>query len=372
MKQTIIPMKMDAKLVLSMRGDLYLEGVPTPQFTSVVESADTFRMKEENGIFYVRCDSDCKIMVPEAASVTVEKVDGDANVRNMRNRVIVGKIGGDFNLQDTPTASIESVGGDCALRGVSGMVEIARVGADLAIEQASQMLVSNVGGDLSAEDVSGKVETKVGGDVELSLINPNIQPVRISAGGDIEIMVPEGANASLNCTAGGDISIQTRDNQAEFEGIARDIILGQGGSTIELRAGGDISISDHQPIRFKFDNVFNHFDTNWDKFSTDLEKKISEGLKIAYRSSEKAAKQAERAGRIAQENIDRYVNKMEEKGIFNRGGSASFTFEKPTPPGASEKPKVSEDERMMILKMLSEKKITVEEAEKLLKALEGR
>jgi hypothetical protein len=33
--------------------------------------------------------------------------------------------------------------------------------------------------------------------------------------------------------------------------------------------------------------------------------------------------------------------------------------------------KVSEDERLMILKMLQEKRITAEEAEKLLEALEG-
>ena len=374
MKQTIIPMKMDAKVVISVRDDLYLEGVPQAQFTSVVDIADSFRMKEDNGIFYVRSESECKILLPETASVTIEKVDGDANVRNMKNRVIVGKIGGDFSLQTTPAASIESVGGDCALRNVGGMVEIARVGGDLDIEQASQMLVSTVGGDLSAEKVTGKVETKVGGDVKLSLTDPNVSPVKISAGGDIEIVVPKGANAKLDFKAGGDISIQTSDNQAEFERFAKDIILGLGGSTIELTAGGDISISDTEPIKFEFDNVFNQFDMDWDRISSDIEKKITEGLRVASRSSEYAARQAERAGRNAQASIDRVVEKLEEKGIFRHGpgSSAGFIFEKPAPPEPAAKPKVSEDERMLILKMLSEKKITVEEAEKLLKALEGQ
>jgi len=372
MKQTIIPMKLDAKVVLSMRRDLYLEGVPQAQFTSVVDAADTFRMKEDNGIFYVRAESDCKILLPESASVTIEKVDGDANVRNLKNRIIVGKIGGDFNLQSTSAASIESVGGDCALRQVGGMVEIARVGGDLVIEQAAQMLVTTVGGDLSAENVSGKVETKVGGDVEMSLVDPNIQPVRVAAGGDIEIVVPAGANARLDFAAGGDISIQTKDNQAEFERIAKDIVLGEGGSTIELRAGGDISITDREPIEFGFDRVFNRFDTDWDKFSNEIEKKIMEGLKTARRSTEYAARQAEMAGHTAQAHIDRVMEKLENKGVLKRGGSyAGFTFERPVPPQSPEKTKVSEDERMLILKMLAEKKISVEEAEKLLKALEG-
>jgi hypothetical protein len=40
-------------------------------------------------------------------------------------------------------------------------------------------------------------------------------------------------------------------------------------------------------------------------------------------------------------------------------------------PPVAEKRGVSENERILVLKMLSEKKISVEEAEKLLKALEG-
>ncbi len=372
MKQTIIPMKMDAKVVLSMRGDLYLEGVSQPQFTSVVESADTFRMREDNGIFYVRSESDCKIMLPETASVTIEKVDGDGNVHNMKRRVIVGRIGGDFNLQAAAGASLEAVGGDCAMRGVTGMVEIARVGGDLVIEQSMQMLVSNVGGDLSAEGMQGKFESKVGGDVELSLIDPNLSPINIVAGGDIQIVIPPAANARLYLIAGGDISIQTQDNQAEFERIAKDIILGQGGNTLDLKAGGDISITDKEPFKFRFDKVFDDFDHDWNDFSREIELKISQGLKKAARSSEYAAQHAEKVSQAAQAKMDQVVRKLEEKGVFSPSGSkyGGFTFERPAPV-APQKPKISEDERMIILKMLSEKKITVEEAEKLLKALEG-
>jgi hypothetical protein len=42
----------------------------------------------------------------------------------------------------------------------------------------------------------------------------------------------------------------------------------------------------------------------------------------------------------------------------------------PTPPSSPSEP-VSEDERMAILKMLAEKKISAEQAEQLLNALEG-
>ena len=364
---------MDTKVVITVRADLYLEGAPEAQFTAVVSEGDTFRMKEENGIFYVRADSDIKIRLPETASVTIEKVDGDANVHDLKSRVIVGKIGGDFNLQGTAGASIESVGSDCALREVSGMVEIARVGGDLVIEQSAQTLVGNVGGDLEVASVSGKFDSKVGGDVELKLTDPAIAPIRIFAGGDIQVVVPGDANARLVLLAGGEITIDTRDNQAEFERVARDIILGQGGNTLELKAGGDIAISDKEILHFHFNKVFNAFDQDWEKFSDNIEQKIAEGMKRAFQSTENATLQAEKASRKAQDKVVEVMQRLEKKGIFNDRGDkfTGFSFERPAEPQAPEKPKVSENERMIILKMLAEKKITIEEAENLLKALEG-
>lgn len=373
MKQTIIPMKKDTRVVLSTRDDLYLEGVPEAQFTAVVSDADSFRMKEENGVFYVRSDSECKIRLPDTASVTIEKVDGDADVREMKNRLIVGKVGGDFSLYSVESASIESVGGDCALRELKGMVEIARVGGDLLIEQSSQTLVGNVGGDLEVNTVSGKFESKVGGDVEINLIDPNLAPMRITAGGDIQLVVPAEANGQLVLTAGGDITIQTHDNQAEFEQVARDIILGQGGAIIEMKAGGDIDISDKETIHFRFGKVFNNFDNNWNKFSGDIEKRISQSMAQAMRSVDTANRRAEEATQRAQGRIDEAMQRMQQKGIYPDRGSkfTGFPFEKPSEPPTSEKRGASENERMLILRMLAEKKITVEEAEKLLKALEG-
>lgn len=373
MKQTTIPMRKDAKVVLTMKDDLFLEGTPDAQFTAVVADGDTFRMKEENGVFYVRCESECKIRLPDTAAVTVERVDGDADARDLKNRVIVGKIGGDFNLQSGESASVESVGGDCALREMTGTVEIARVGGDLLIEQSSQTLVGNVGGDLEVSTVNGKFESKVGGDVALKLTDPSLAPVRISAGGDIQMVVPSNANAQLMLAAGGEISIQTGDNQAEFEGVANNIILGEGGSTIDLRAGGDISITDQEVIHFGFAKAFGHFDNNWDQFANNIEKRVSQGIAQAMRSADSTVRQAEIASQKAQGKIDHAMQKLQEKGVFSEHGKkfTGFTFEKPAEPPVVEKRGVSENERMIILRMLSEKKITVEEAEKLLKALEG-
>jgi hypothetical protein len=256
---------------------------------------------------------------------------------------------------------------------MSGMGEIAPVGGDLLIPQASQTLVGNVGGDLEVDAIGGKFESKVGGDVELKLTDPRLAPIRITAGGDIRVMLPSDANAQLSLMAGGDVSIHMRDNQGEFEHEVRDIVLGEGGALVDLKAGGDIEITDKEIISFNFGDAFNTFDHNWDQFSEEIEKRVSRAVSQTMRSADMAARQAEKATQRAQDRIKESLEKIQGR-VNSSGRGSRFTnvsFENPAEPVKAEKNVISEDERMLVLKMLAEKKISVEEAEKLLKALGG-
>lgn len=372
MKQTIIPMKSDAKVVLSIGGDLYLEGIDQPTFIAVVDDGDSFRMKEETGLIYVRSNSDCKISIPESVNTTIERVNGDCNVQNLKNRIVVGRIDGDLNIRSIGGASIENVGGDCVVKDVSGNIEIARVGGDLVVDQSSQLLVSNVGGDLDAENVTGKVDSNVGGDVELWIKINDIPEMNLKAGGDIHLMVPEGANALLDLSAGGDIDLETVDQKGEFENELKNLALGQGGALVRLRAGGDICVSDSSSERPDFGKIFINFDTDWSKFARDIESRVKKSMDKALHAADYSTRRAEDLSHTAQEKVDHAMRKMEERGIFNERDRKypGFSFENRSTASEVKQP-VSEEERMLILKMLQDKKITVEEAEKLLKALEG-
>lgn len=373
MKQTIIPMKMDTKIVLNIGGDLYLEGFDQSTFIAVVDDGDTFRMKEENNMVYVRSNSDCKITVPDSVIATIERVNGDCSARNLKNRMVIGRIDGDLSLRSIGGASIENVGGDCVIKDLNNNLEIARVGGDLVIDQSGQLLVSNVGGDLDADNIVGKVESNVGGDVDLRIKIQNIPEINLRAGGDIHLLVPEGANAILDLSAGGEISIQTVDQKGDFENSIKDLALGSGGASVRLRAGGDIRVSDQAAGAPDFGKVFSEFDSDWNDFAHDIEYRVKKSMEKAMLASNYAARRAEDLSRAAQEKLDRAMRKLDERGIFSERDRkyTGFSFEKRPSSPAAPKPGVSEEERMLILKMLQDKKITVEEAEKLLKALEG-
>jgi sRNA-binding protein len=94
----------------------------------------------------------------------------------------------------------------------------------------------------------------------------------------------------------------------------------------------------------------------------------------ARQSNQQASARVQEKMRQAQAKLEQKLaaaqRKAEAKSGRRPSEKVSFSFGgQPFP--APEKPAASEEERLLILKMLEEKKITIEEAEMLLNALEG-
>jgi hypothetical protein len=110
-------------------------------------------------------------------------------------------------------------------------------------------------------------------------------------------------------------------------------------------------------------------------------------MQQARESSERATAKAQEKMRRAQEKLERKLEaarrreEMHAQAAERRAqsrGRKSWSFEWPSaptpprPPAPPEPAQVSDEERLMILRMLEQKKITLEEAEQLLAALEGK
>jgi hypothetical protein len=115
-------------------------------------------------------------------------------------------------------------------------------------------------------------------------------------------------------------------------------------------------------------------ENHWKNFGIEIEQKIKESLEQAVESMSKATQMAGFGGKLAQEKMEQALHRLETRGI-NAGRKRKvigFTIGDNHPFGPV-KPAVvvpSDEERMLVLRMLQENKISVEEAEKLLNALE--
>jgi hypothetical protein len=363
-------MKSDAKLVVRTSSDLFIEGSDQAQLVATVDDSYSFRMKDENGTIYLYAESDTKLEVPTTASLVLERVSGDASLLNFQGKVEVQKIGGDFHFQGLNGIAVETVGGDCIFKEITGPVEIKRVGGDLDGFKMTDVHAYGVGGDIELSSVKGKAVVTAGGDVHLQLTGDPIIETKVTAGGDIYLGVIETANATLVMVSHGEeITVHACGQQLDVEAQTYTLPLGQGGVEINLNAGGDIRVREGKEAMGEFSFVIDDINASWQDFGREIEEKIRRSMKGVNHQLRHASWEASNAMHKAAEQMDQFSRNY-QSGHDSRVVGFGFDAKEPESP-AKEKSGASDEERMLVLKMLQEKKITVEEAEKLLQALEG-
>jgi len=372
MKQTTIPLKPDARVTVKGSADLSVEGNDEQTLMVIVERGDYLKMWDENGIVRISAFSDCRLLLPNNVPVTVERTGGDCFIRNFSNRVVVGKIGHDLRMDAIGGASVESVGRNCQILNSSGAVEIARVGDTLTTDNIQSILAGSVGDDARLHGVSGRVEVKAGGDIKIQVQQDNKVPaIRAVAGSDIELYLPQNAACQLQLVSGGeDIYVHAAGQHVESSEHDLDLPLGNGGETVYLKSGDEIRVSDQGAPDWPKD-VYNWGD-QWKDFGLDIARRIEEGIRIAGDSVDYAVRKAGKASRKAERQVRHAMRGWDEWGY--RPGHhvrvVGFPPEDEAPTEAAPRSETTDQERMLVLKMLQEKKITVEEAEKLLNALD--
>ncbi|MCZ2123209.1 MAG: hypothetical protein LC108_13195, partial [Anaerolineales bacterium] len=235
-----------------------------------------------------------------------------------------------------------------------------------------------VADDLVLRDVRGNVSANVSEDVVFYL---NPQPEKrytINAGEDILLVMPAQANATLTMTA-DEISLDWKGSQLEEDATSAVVTLGNGSAKVTLSAGCDIRVSsqlDAGESAGDFGN-FAGMGMDWsDNDWSDMGARISRQVAQATKRAAEAGRRAEEAGRRAAERVQEAQKRVDDR--INRKiniGIGRWNWDvaskgAPAQPASPASP-VSDEERLAVLKMLQEKRISAEDADKLLAALEG-
>ncbi len=320
----------------------------------------------------LECDGDLVLSLPRRLALDIGSIGGDADLRNLAGGVTVGEVEGDLSLRLVRAATIGAVHGDLEAR-ESGPLTVDVVHADLNVKGGNgDLLVRSVNGDVSLQEihgnvnlgsvaddlyvreVSGNLQARVEEDAVLHLRPAPGQVIEVSAESDILLHLSPQTSAHLTLTAG-----RAEDIRVEMPGVPkrdgsnpRTVTLGSGEATIVLKAEGDVMVTSREAgWGGAAEDDFSGNRADWD----DL------GRQIRHRVEEKIR----RAGRQAGEAVRRGG-----RGFWFRWGSSSSVLPSSRPGARSPEP-VSDEERLFILRMLQEKKITAEEAATLLAALEG-
>jgi hypothetical protein len=436
MERQFVTTSASPKVVLEIHASLRLKGWDELQVAAKTDSEDNLSIEQQDDTVHVRCSSDCKVSVPRQATVTIEAVDSNATIKGLEGEFTIQEASSNLVIHGVGPANIQTVHGDLSVKNVSGDIKIASVDGNItARDIQGDFIVSDiVRGNLTLSDVSGNASAKVNGNATLNFDPAPGEEYDFTADGNLLCNLPSDASVAVNIIRASQVTVnfpgverkESGDEPIEFS-------LGDGDAALKLAADGNIYIGSQTPswdtfdhFNFDFGDKFAQIGEKFEGLGEDFANQISQQIEAQMemvgnqidtqlsgltarlgamglsaeqqeRVAERARKASERASarvqekmRRAQEKLDRKMAEAQrraeqrareaERRTREHGHHAgtrdhrSWRFDFPTPsvPPVPPSEPISDDERMVILRMLENKTISPEQAEQLLSALEGK
>jgi hypothetical protein len=356
----------------SIRGDLRLSGRQGEQI-EIKAYSDDVDIVQDGDSLRVNCPSDCLIFLPSETQIEGESIGGDVRATNIRGDISLRTVGGDLSLRGVGKGSFETIGGDFHARKGTGDIQVDRVGSDAVVDRISgNVALRHVGGDLRLRRVDGAVEITAGGDASVMLTTLGGEKLFLKAGGDLSCSLPRDASASVIITAGGELYVPGTI-EVEETGSLKSFVLGDGDTPVELIAGGDLWFQGEEasdPFADLGETIASQVETEVEAGIAEMEARLEAlGAGMGTYSSDRIGEQVRRAVTRARQKAERGRKRAER--ARRRAGKKTRSINLSLSGRSRKKGEVSEDERLSILRMLENGTITVEEAEKLLQAIEG-
>lgn len=373
--QTVISGPSPKVHLRAIPGDLRLSGWERSEIAAKTKGDMLQLVDKESGV-EITCDDDLMVNLPSKAALDIESVSGDANLRGLSGDCRIVQISGDLSGRNLGSLQAENVGGDLSLRGALGNVSAASVGGDVSLRAVqADISLQAIGGDLYLRGASGNLLARVNSDAVLYIKpRPGVE-IDLHAGGDILLRLPTDADARLELQGGSSDAVHINLPNVAFdkESQSSKITLGNGRARICLIAGGEITVTTQaeewqSAADFDFD-IDIDFPPLPDDFFGHIERQAERTVRQAERArrnAEAAMQRAEQKMQEAERRIQTRVNARVGRWGMDWRGSIPRPPAPPVPPSEA----VGDEERLTILHMLAKKKITAEEAEKLLDALE--
>jgi hypothetical protein len=382
------------KIVIELvGGDLRVRGHSSNEVLIEGDNPE-IAMQSPDSPLHIRCGGDCELRMPETLPLAVQQVGGEAKITNLQDVVTIGNIGSDLVLRHLEAdITVGQIGNDCVAKHIEGDLKVSLVGNDMVVQQVDgDVVIDNVGNDLVVRDIGGSCQcAQVGKDINLEIEFERGNTYSFQAGNAVVCVITPDIDAVFVLPRQAEIAVDKDALEAtiQLHNGTQKIVVGEGGPEIVIQAKG-FSLSSNRQARgfnFEFD-----FDTQ----IGDLERQINESLSGLGQMIETRTQQAinqatefarnfslgSRGERVTErirreaERVKRHVERDTERARrranrMQRHAERMQRYSRRRGEGSVRSEPISNDERLMILKMVQEGRLSVEEAEQLLRTMEG-
>ena len=383
-----------------VEGDLVLTGWERPELLARGPKGDEIRYMAEANLVELRAERNCIVQTPLQTTVEIDgSIEGHAALNLLQGPVTVGSVDGHLQVNSSGPLTVENVDGNLSVRAVAGSCRIHCVDGNARVHQvAGDLLLDKVDGNLSVSDVVGNVEAQVDGNVDLNLTLVHGQRVQVTADGNIVCRIQPDAGVRVHLEANGTIRVKNLGEARRVEDDCLEFQLGDGGALIDLRADGDILLIGTEQRGFgPSAGLDAEIGEEMGRRAAELGEQIAQQVEAQVAAvtremeerlarmgdnEELAGKLQERltgAMRRAEEKLAEAMRRMEvraaergpETDRRRKGYGWPAPPAPPAPPVPPKRPPVSDEERLLILRMVEQGKVSVGQAENLLAVLVG-
>ncbi len=407
-------------ITLEVSGSLRLKGQDSNEVVAKSDNPEDITLEAQGDQVSIHSTGDCVVRVPRLATVQVQAARGDASIKALEGELVIDQVDGSLAMRYVGNSTFRRINGDLSAKDISGNLVIDEVSGDVAVRdvQGDFLVNGRLHGSLNLSGVDGNATASADGNILLRLDPTPGHQYEFNSHGNLFCRLPDDASVEISVPKASQVRVNLPGIHASAPvQTPYALTLGDGDAKISLSADGSVALDTHAPdwemedfdievgpeVEGMADAISQQISQQVDSQVRMMEDQLNaqlSGLSMrlsaarlteeqARRIEERAREASERAASRAQEKMRRAQEKMEQKMAsmqrkmdmrnrererISRHEHRHWGFNIPTPPVPPTGPgeQVSEDERLMILRMLQEKKITMEEAEQLLSALEGK
>ena len=316
--------------------------------------------------------ADGTLICPAGASLTVDRVLGNLRVEGVTGALTLGGVHGNVSLRGVGPVALDEGLGNVIARDVLGDLAGGEVKGNARIHGLKgKATLKRVAGNLVADDLQGGLDVERGrGNALLGPTFASGATYRLQADGNLRVRLLPDASLRLALRAAGrvrslvpDVTLETTDGETTGT-------LGDGEAALEAEVGGNVVLRAMEPgqafeMGIDLEGLGARIEWQVNEAVAELATRLESSLALAdsepiRRRVDEATEQARRKAEQAAERARMRAERAERR--WQRASGAR-TRPKPKP--------ASDEERLRVLRMVEEGRLTPEQASDLLAALEG-
>jgi hypothetical protein len=391
-KQTIETSTAPHITITECWGNLVVQGSEARQITLRLQGeAKDLVLEREGETITMAAHTGCHLTCPPGTTLSADTVRGNLRVESVEAPVTIRTIHGNVILRAVGPTALEQTFGNLRVHQMRGDLQAQVTRGNAQVRQVEGSLSMNqVDGNLMADGIEdGLAVEQVRGNVRLRAPFSSGHNYRLSANGNLVAYVPADASLRLVLRARGGVrssipGLTLEEEDGEMRGAlgaAEASLEAQVGGNISLRSWGAGEVPQVEGMSFDYmadleglgaqieahiaaamaemegrlDESLGRIDG--EQIRLQMERAKEQALRTAGRAAERARQEAEREAERARLRAERAERRWQRA-----SGRRSRPKREP----------IADEERMRVLRMVEEGKITPEQAADLLTALEGR